>query len=331
MPVDAERRLRELDRAGALALPQPGAGATPARLEALWSLAEGEDLSVARLAEAHTDALAILAEAGRPSPGGMLLGVWASNRSADPLTAAPVDGGWRVRGTKAFCSGVTILDAALVTATTPDGELLLLVPLRDGGVRADTTVWHTPALAATATGNVDIDLHVPAAAAVGDPGFYVDRPGLWHGAIGVAACWAGGAAGLAATVRAGLSGDDRHALAHLGAIETALWGMRAVLADAGRAIDVDPADRRGIGFPRALMVRHLVAEHCGAILDRADRALGPGPLAFDAAYAQRAMDLRLYIQQHHYERDLETIGRAGPVRPGAADECGGGGPGTARA
>ena len=79
------------------------------------------------------------------------------------------------------------------------------------------------------------------------------------------------------------------------------------------------------------MVRHLVAEHCGAILDRADRALGPGPLAFDASYAQRAMDLRLYIQQHHYERDLETIGRTGPLRPDDGDECGGSGPGTAPA
>ena len=309
MPVDAGRRLQELERAGALRLPLPGGGATPARLDALWSLAAQEDLSVARLAEAHTDAVAVLAEAGHAAPDGALLGVWAANRSAAPVTAELVDGTWRVRGTKAFCSGVTILDAALVTAGTDDGEQLLVVPLRRGGVRTDTSIWRTAALAATATGNVDLDLTLPLDAAVGGPGFYVDRPGLWHGAIGVAACWAGGAAGLAATVRAGVGENDRHALAHLGAIESALWGMRAVLADVACAIDADPDDDRGIGFPRALMVRHLVAEHCGTVLDRADRALGPGPLAFDAAYAQRAMDLRLYIQQHHYERDLETIGR----------------------
>lgn len=305
MPVDAGARLRQL----ALDFPRPGGGATPARLDALWTLAATEDLSVVRLAEAHTDALAICAEAGYPVPRGTLLGVWASNRSADPVTATRVDGRWRVRGIKAFCSGVTILDAALVTAGTEDGEQLLLVPLRGGGVRPDTSMWQTPALAGAATGNVVVDLDLPLDAAVGGPGFYVERPGLWHGAIGVAACWAGGAAGVAATVRAGVADSDRHGLAHLGAIEAALWGMRAVLADTARAIDADPDDGRHLGFPRALMVRHLVAEHCAEVLARADRALGPGPAAFDAAYAQRAMDLRLYIQQHHYERDLETIGR----------------------
>ncbi len=51
--------------------------------------------------------------------------------------------------------------------------------------------------------------------------------------------------------------------------------MGAVLADCGRAIDADPEDRAGVGFPRSLMVRHLVVEHCLAVLDHTDRALGP--------------------------------------------------------
>ena len=85
--------------------------------------------------------------------------------------------------------------------------------------------------------------------------------------------------------------------------------MGAVLADGGRAIDADPEDRAGVGFPRSLMVRHLVVEHCLAVLDHTDRVLGPGPLAFDAAHAQRVIDLRLYLQQHHPDRDLDAIGR----------------------
>ena len=31
---------------------------------------------------------------------------------------------------------------------------------------------------------------------VGSPGWYLDRPGFWHGACGPASCWAGGAQGL---------------------------------------------------------------------------------------------------------------------------------------
>jgi hypothetical protein len=308
MPVDAALRLRTLAATGALDLPLPGGGATPARFDALRTLAAVEDLSVARLAEAHTDAVAILVEAASAVPAGALLGVWASNRSSAPLVARRRSGGWRLEGSKGFSSGVTILDATLVTADADDGERLFLVPLRAGGVRADPSVWHSAALAATATGAVELDLEVAADAAIGGPGFYVGRPGFWHGAIGVAAVWAGGADGLAATVRARVDAGDVLARAHVGAIEAARWGMRAVLADAGRAIDADPDDRAGIGFPRALTVRHLVVEHCETVLHHAERALGPGPLAFDAGHAQRVMDLRLYLQQHHPDRDLDAIG-----------------------
>jgi hypothetical protein len=309
MPVDAIARLRQLAGTGALDLPLPGAGATPERLRALRALAATEDLSVGRLAEAHTDAIAILREAGAAVPTDALLGVWASNRSDTPVVAEGRPGGWRLQGTKGFCSGASILDAALVTAQAADGERLFLVPLGGAGVRVDLSVWRSPALAATATGAVDLDVELPSEAAVGGPGFYVERPGLWHGAIGVAACWAGGADGVAATVRARIDADDPSARAHLGAVEAARWGMAAVLADVGRAIDADPDDRAGIGFPRALTVHHLIVEHCLAVLSHADRVLGPGPLAFDAGHAQRVMDLRLYLQQHHPDRDLDAIGR----------------------
>ena len=55
---------------GRLDLPLPGGGRTGERWAVLAELA-GEDLSLARLAEGHADALAILAElgAGAPAPG----------------------------------------------------------------------------------------------------------------------------------------------------------------------------------------------------------------------------------------------------------------------
>ena len=60
---------------GRLNLPLPGGGRTRERWAVLAQLAE-EDLSLARLAEGHTDALAILAELGalpprRPEAGGV--------------------------------------------------------------------------------------------------------------------------------------------------------------------------------------------------------------------------------------------------------------------
>ena len=56
--------LRELHQRGELDLPLPGNGQTDARWAALARLGR-RDLCLARLAEGHADAVAILAEAGR--------------------------------------------------------------------------------------------------------------------------------------------------------------------------------------------------------------------------------------------------------------------------
>jgi GlcNAc-PI de-N-acetylase len=74
---------------GRLSLPLPGGGRTRERWAVLADLA-GEDLSLARLAEGHADALAILAELGHAAPpAGSRWGVWA---------AQPPGRAWRARG-----------------------------------------------------------------------------------------------------------------------------------------------------------------------------------------------------------------------------------------
>ena len=63
---------------GRLNLPLPGGGQTRKRWAVLAQLGE-EDLSLARLAEGHTDAVAILAELGAVTPPpGSRWGVWAA-------------------------------------------------------------------------------------------------------------------------------------------------------------------------------------------------------------------------------------------------------------
>jgi hypothetical protein len=54
----------EIDRLLRETLPSPGAGATPERHRRLFEVGR-VDLSLARLAEAHWDAVAILGEDGR--------------------------------------------------------------------------------------------------------------------------------------------------------------------------------------------------------------------------------------------------------------------------
>ena len=116
---------------GRLDLPRPGAGQTRQRWAALAGLA-AEDLSLARLAEGHADAVAILAELdGPPPPPGSRWGVWAAQPPGPGLTASHAARGWRLTGTKRYCSGARVCTHALVTAATPDGVRLFALTTGD--------------------------------------------------------------------------------------------------------------------------------------------------------------------------------------------------------
>lgn len=313
--------------AGALDLPLPGDGATADRLAALFELGR-VDLSLARIAEPHTDAIAILAEAGRGPALDGTYAVWASQAPGSTVTlhrsrSGPgSDGGddWWLEGRLAFCSGAILCDAALVVAAPagdPDGpgvlvEVDLVTARRSGRLRADTSVWSSPAFAATCTATVEFD-HVVVGpdAVVGDPGSYLGRPGFWHGALGPAAVWAGGAAALVDTaVDADPHGPHRRA--ELGALVARRWELSRLLRGAGDEVDADPTDLRA-AEARALAVRHLVERAAVEVIDGFGRAVGPRPMAFDLAVARRLQELALYVRQSHGGDDLERLAdRADP-------------------
>jgi len=318
-PADLDARARQ----GALDLPPPGGGHTAERFAELEAWGR-EDLTLARLVEGHADAAAICAEAGVAAPAG-LLAVWASEGPGSQLEAERRAGGWWLAGDKRYCSGSTLVSHALVTARSPDGPRLLVLPTHSSGLAFDRSGWVAPAFAGTATATMTAaGVLLGPDAAVGPPGWYLSRPGFWHGAVGVAACWAGGALGLADVLRrsggAAPLGGDPHALAHLGAVDAAGWSMEALLAAAAGEIDGDPDDRAGRGRERALIVRHEVEQRCLDVVERFGRAVGPGPLAFDAAVARRVAELTLYLRQGHAERDLEELGRLRATRAGAPAE-----------
>jgi alkylation response protein AidB-like acyl-CoA dehydrogenase len=296
--------------------PQPGAGRTMTRFAELWAVAH-DDLSLARLAEAHADALAILHERGRTPIPGARYAVWASEAPGRRLSADLDAGGWRLSGAKRFCSGLGHVTHALVTADTPNTSdtpndtTLFEIPVRAAGTaaRIDPSGWSTEAFAATLTGTLHLDnLHLPSTAAVGGPGWYVHRPGFWHGAIGVAACWAGGAAALV-SAHDQLDIRDAHRAAHAGAMRADVWEMRAALECAAADIDRDPLDEARAGMARALAARFVIERAASDVLRRFGASAGPAPRAFDAAIARRCAELQLYLLQSHAERDLEALGR----------------------
>lgn len=309
MAMSIEERLRQLLERGDLDLPQPGSGETDRRFDALMALTR-EDVALGRLAEAHVDAAAILAEAGRVADRRHLMGVWGADFEGSRIAARRVHGGWRLEGTRAWCSGAALLDAALVTATAEEGSVLFLVDVEQPGIHPDSSTWASDALASTTTWTVSFDgVDVPEAGQIGPPGFYTDRPGFWHGSVGVAAAWAGGALGVSDPL-VDRPTDDVHRLVHAGAVHTLRWSLHAVLRTAAAEIDADPGDRASSGMRRALMVRHIVERASTEIIDRCGRALGAAALALDGVHARRVADLSLYIRQHHAEHDLALIGRS---------------------
>jgi alkylation response protein AidB-like acyl-CoA dehydrogenase len=291
---------------GRLDLPLPGAGRTRERWAVLADLA-GEDLSLARLAEGHADALAILAELGAaPPPAGSRWGVWAAQPPGPGLTARWSGDGWRLDGTKQYCSGARSCTDAVVTATAADGDRLFAVSTADLWPVPGT--WPATGMAASDT--LDVRFADIAAEPLGGPGSYTSRPGFAHGGAGVAACWYGGARAVGVTLRTAAAQRDvgPHALAHLGAVDVALHTARTALDVAAAEIDADPKDRRDGGRLRALRVRALIEAVATEVMQRVGRALGAGPLCRDEAHSRRVADLTVYLRQHHAERNLAELG-----------------------
>ena len=219
---------------------------------------------------------------------------------------APAGTSWAARRGAA---GPVYCTRALITAAGPAGSQLFAVDLAAPGVSPVDDPWPVATLRGADTRSVD--LADAAAVGVGEPGEYVDRPGFWHGSVGVAAVWYGGAVGVARSLQ---RADDRRpldqlGLMHLGAVDASLGGARAALSAAAATFDADPRDATGHAAAVARRTRAVVEAAATEAIDRVGRALGAAPLALDGSHARRVADLQLYLRQSHADRDLASLGR----------------------
>lgn len=288
-------------------LPLPGSGQTLQRWQALASVA-GHDLVLAKLYESHTDALAILHELGAPQlNAGGLWAVWAAE---PPYARLDVridgEGGARLIGRKAWCSGAAQIDRALVTAwDAQDRPQLVAVDLHQRQVLIGDQGWQAVGMAATASVEVEFD-HAQASL-VGAPDSYLQRPGFWQGGAGIAACWYGAAAALAQYLKEHCRkrDDDQHAMAHLGAVDALLSSAAGSLRDCAGWIDAHPTQHAQLPVSRVRAQVELAAEE---VIRRVGRALGATPYCRDARFARLAADLPVFMRQSHAERDLAGLG-----------------------
>jgi alkylation response protein AidB-like acyl-CoA dehydrogenase len=289
----------------------PASGETWSRFAALAHLSS-LDLSLGRLCEGHSDALAILSEAGmKPVDSSASYGVWAARGSRAQTKAERVAKGWRLTGTKEFCSGSGTLDRALVAAETPDGYLLFDIDVNQNVESVDHESW--PALGMADSMSLTLTFDGPVIEddrVVGFANFYTQRPGFWHGAAGVAACWFGGASALVNDLIDSIGKEaNEHVLADVGIATSALESMRSVLKSVAQDIDDDPFDEGRQAQFRALVARQVVHDSTSEILARVAGAGGARPLCHDEVQARRAADLYVYLAQHHGGADAAALGR----------------------
>lgn len=299
---------------GADRLPLPGHGHTLQRWRALAEVA-AHSLSLAKLYEGHTDALAILSELQADlATEGLRWAVWCAEPPGERVQATPTaphaaaHAGMAVQlsGHKPWCSGARAVDRALVSGWLADGRrCLIAVTMDQPGIRRDDSHWQAVGMAASASADVHFD--GATGVLVGAPGQYLSRPGFHHGGAGVAACWHGAAARIASHLQQAVGqGEDPHRQAHLGALDVALAGAAGLLRDAAARIDATPSDPCLLAVSRARLAVEAAAEE---VLRRVPRAIGPGPLCKNRGLAQLMADLPVFIRQSHAERDQAALGR----------------------
>ena len=296
---------------GALDLPLPGSGETARRWQRLAELTE-IDVVAGRLAEAHTDAVAILAELGGPDPHpDQLWGVWAAESRDAVLCAHGGDDEVKLEGTKVWCSGAGLCTHALVTARLDNGRRAL--------VRGRSARRGRAAAAQHLAQLRDGRLGHPLGAVQRRPGDRRRRTRCVPGPARLLARRDRGRRVLAgrcprrrgAAVRTG--GRRLRRPAHAGPPRRGgrrdrrgrrpPWKRRHARSMRTRA--TGPAPPNSIARRTRAVVETAVDE----AITRTGRALGPGPLCQDAQHARRVADLTIYVRQSHAERDLEVLGR----------------------
>ncbi|GAA1847239.1 hypothetical protein [Brevibacterium marinum] len=268
------------------------------------------DIGVARMLEPHVDALGILAEAGHEAPDPhSAWGVYAADLPTHHVTATE-DGAQTVLiGEKAWCSLATELSHAIVIAGDSHGNRACAVNLRDPRVRPQTSAWPSLGLKEIPSGSVAFDRAL--ATSVGPPNWYLDRPSFAWGGIRVAACWFGGALGMArsaAQVHLRRTGASPMGEMQLGQLDAEVFAVRTVLSQAATAADGDEKFLRAQAWRLALRVRNTVYRSVQRIQLLSRELAGPAALTGDAAFAKADADLTVYLTQHHGPRDEAALG-----------------------
>ncbi|MGE8558649.1 MULTISPECIES: acyl-CoA dehydrogenase [unclassified Acinetobacter] len=282
-------------------IPHPGQGQTLKRWQILAQVA-ATNLNLVKWFESHLDAISILKELKFPDVKEGLWAVWAAEGGESPLQFEQ----GLCSGEKNWCSGAGLVDYGLMTYRNEHNRSqLLIVDMHQPHIQIEHEGWQAVGMQHTRTAS--IHFNQVGAEAVSHPNAYLDRPGFWHGAAGVAACWYGAAARLADFLYQECKNRaDAYRLMYLGKISTLLFGTQQYFYHVAEQIDRYPAK----SHERIIRIlRAQVEQTAQLVLEQVGQALGARPFCENRIFASLAADLPVFLRQSHAAFDLEQIGQ----------------------
>ncbi|MCD1623161.1 acyl-CoA/acyl-ACP dehydrogenase [Citromicrobium bathyomarinum] len=230
---------------------------------------------------------------------GVLFGVWGADEPAAPLGFERRGGALALTGTKRFASGLGLVGRAVVSAATPEGQQLLLVPT-DEPERCDYSAWSMGGMRATQSGRYDFAwLEVGSDAPIGAPGDYQREPHFEGGIWRYCGAHLGAAEALYHAMLAQLTerkhvddpNQQRRIVASAIAIESArLWLLRA-------ADEVEASGAEAGKAALSLLAREATEDACRLVMENVERALGMAAHDAGSLVHRMTRDLSLFLCQ----------------------------------
>lgn len=281
-------------------LPYPASGQTYQRWQMFAQIA-GYDLSLAKLFESHCDALSILNELGYQAEiDNQTSAVWAAEGGPVPIQVENN----HCRGIKTWCSGAEFIQKALMSyKDKQDQAQLCIVELAHPSVQVDLSHWQAVGMRGTQTAQVHFD-NTPVTV-IGQPNRYLERPGFWHGAAGVAACWYGAAVRLVCFLQKSCqTHPNAFKKMYLGELAQQLSVTKQYFQYVAKLIDDEPM----LSHEREIRILRAQTEQCcQSVIQIVGKALGARPYCEEAIFSQLIADLPVFIRQSHAAFDYESI------------------------
>lgn len=226
--------------------------------------------------------------------------VWAAEGGLAPVQVQNN----HCNGIKTWCSGAEFIQKVLMSYKEKEGQAqLCIVDLSHPSVHVDLSHWQAVGMQGTQTAQVHFD-NTPVIL-IGLPNCYLERPGFWHGAAGVAACWYGAAVRLVSFLHKSCTlNPNAFKKMYLGELAQQLSVTKQYFQYIAKLIDDEPA----LSHEREIRILRAQTEQCcQSVIQIVGKALGARPYCEEPTFSQLIADLPVFIRQSHAAFDYESI------------------------